>query len=75
MLSNLLIFLNEEIVLVKDVEKNNKTILIHFRSLQDFKNRIARLWQDQKDDETYEFTFEDDETMVAYIDLVRSFDN
>jgi len=34
-----------------------KTIDITFTSVADFRRRIAKLWQDQKDDETYKFIF------------------
>lgn len=34
-----------------------KTIDVTFRSVDDFRDRIAALWQDQKDDEEYNFIF------------------
>jgi hypothetical protein len=39
-----------------------RTIKITFSSQTDFRKRIAGLWQDQKKDEVYEFTFPDEET-------------
>lgn len=50
-----------------------KLVTIKFKSLDDFKNRIARLWQDQKEDEEYEFIFPDDETEEAFECLVKCF--
>lgn len=53
--------------------EERKTILIEFKSMEDFKNRIARLWQNQKDDEVYEFIFPDKGTELAWIMLFRRF--
>ncbi len=50
-----------------------KIIKIHFQSVEDFRNRIARLWQIQKDDEEYDFTFEDEKTENAFNDLIKKF--
>lgn len=50
-----------------------KIINIHFHSVKDFKNRICQLWQNQKDDEKYVFSFEDKETEDAFEHLTESF--
>lgn len=34
-----------------------KTIDITFKSVTDFRRRICKLWQDQKEDEIYNFIF------------------
>lgn len=34
-----------------------KTIDITFKSIEDFRRRICKLWQDQKEDEIYNFIF------------------
>lgn len=47
--------------------------IITFKSVNDFKARIASLWQDQKDNETFEFIFPDKETEDCYIDLANRF--
>lgn len=54
--------------------EERKSILIEFKSMEDFKNRIARLWQNQKDDEVYEFIFPDKGTELAWIMLCRRFE-
>ncbi len=46
---------------------------IKFKNLSDFKRRIARLFQDQKEDEEYEFIFPDKETEDAFDKLFSSF--
>ena len=51
-----------------------KTKVIEFRSLQDFQNRIAQLWQNQQDDETYDFIFPNAETEKAFEELVNKFE-
>jgi hypothetical protein len=38
-----------------------KVVEVTFRSVEDFRRRIATLWQDQKDDEVYHFNFLSDE--------------
>lgn len=53
--------------------EEDKTILIEFKSMEDFKNRIAKLWQDQKDNEVYEFIFPDKETQMAWVMLAQNF--
>lgn len=50
-----------------------KTIEVTFKNLSDFKNRIARLWQDQKEDEIYEFYFLDKETEEEFNKLMNCF--
>jgi len=50
-----------------------KEIIIKFKNISDFKSRIARLWQDQKEDETYEFIFPDKETEEAFENLISKF--
>lgn len=47
-----------------------RTIKITFSSQTDFRKRIAGLWQDQKKDEVYEFTFPDEETEKQFEDLM-----
>lgn len=49
-------------------------IEVTFKSKQDFRNRIARLWQDQKEDECYEFNFPDQETEKEFENLMSQFD-
>lgn len=51
-----------------------KYITVTFKSLQDFKNRIARLWQDQEEDECYDFIFPDKETEQCFENLCRCFE-
>lgn len=50
-----------------------EVIKIHFRSVKDFRNRICALWQDQKENEVYEFSFESEEVENEYNDLVERF--
>ncbi len=50
-----------------------REIPVHFKNRKDFRNRIAGLWQDQKDDELYVFTFGDKESEQDWIDLLRAF--
>jgi hypothetical protein len=50
-----------------------KVIKIHFKSVEDFKSRICRLWQNQEEDEEYEFTFENDEVEKAFNELMTKF--
>ena len=38
-----------------------------------FRKRIVSLWQDQKEDESYEFIFEDIETEKMFDDLYKRF--
>ena len=51
-----------------------KEIQIYFKSISDFKSRIARLWQEQKEDELYNFIFADEETENAFKELVSRFE-
>ena len=46
---------------------------VTFHSLEDFRNRIARLWQEQKEDEVYEFEFLDAETKLQFEKLIKTF--
>jgi len=50
----------------------NKTI-ITFKNKTDFRNRIASLWQAQRDDEIYEFVWPDKETEEEFDKLIRLF--
>jgi hypothetical protein len=56
-----------------------KTIEITFKNMADFRRRIAVLWQDQKDDEIYNFTFlcpeaekEFDELSSCFQDMIEN---
>lgn len=49
------------------------TIEIRFKSKKDFRNRIAQLWQSQKEDEIYEFIFPDKETEEEFNKLNEAF--
>lgn len=48
-------------------------IKIHFKSISDFQNRIHKLWQEQKVDEVYEFTFESKLVEKAFNELMAAF--
>jgi hypothetical protein len=50
-----------------------KEVEIHFKNLKDFQCRIAKLWQQQKEDEIYCFTFSDKETEKAFEDFSKRF--
>jgi hypothetical protein len=50
-----------------------KIIQITFKNKSDFRNRIAGLWQDRKEDESYYFHFPDKETEEDFDDLLRAF--
>jgi hypothetical protein len=50
-----------------------KTTTITFKSLSDFRSRITRLWQNQKEDETYEFVFPDEKTEQEFLALSGKF--
>lgn len=52
-----------------------KYIDVHFKSPSDFRRRIAGLWQKQKENEVYNFTFEDAETEKAFDDLSKCFNS
>lgn len=54
--------------------EEDKTILIEFKSMEDFKNRIGNLLNDQKDDEVYEFIFLDKGTELAWIMMYQRFE-
>lgn len=58
-----------------DELNERKEITITFTSINDFKNRIAKLWQDQKDDEIYNFVFPDKNTEEQFNKLMSSFDD
>jgi hypothetical protein len=48
-------------------------IKVHFKSIADFQNRICKLWQDQKQHENYEFTFENEEVEKSFNELMNKF--
>ena len=50
-----------------------KQTTVEFKSLSDFKNRIASLWQNQEENEEYIFIFPDEETENIFNDLVKCF--
>jgi len=52
---------------------DKEEVLIVFKSKQDFRNRIAKLWQDQKPNEIYCFEFPDEETEREFEALERAF--
>lgn len=54
-------------------EEVRKLIPIHFKNKLDFRARIAALWQDQKDDECYDFTFGDEEAKQDFVALMNCF--
>lgn len=54
-------------------EKEKKVIIIKFKSLEDFRLRFARLFQDQKEDESYEFKFPDKETEAEFVKMENIF--
>lgn len=47
--------------------EETKTILIEFKSMEDFTNRIQNILKDQKDNEMYEFVFPDKGTQMAWL--------
>ncbi len=49
------------------------TTKIIFKNKSDFRNRIAKLWQNQKDDEVYDFEFPDKETENEFEKLMAKF--
>lgn len=53
--------------MIKDI------VPVHFTSIKDLQNRICALWQDQKENESYDFTFENEEVEKAFNDLVVKF--
>lgn len=55
--------------------QEDKTILIEFKSMEDFKNRIGNLLNDQKDHEVYEFVFPDKGTQLAWVMMAKSLDD
>lgn len=58
----------------KEGDQKEKNILIHFKSVEDLRSRIVKLLQEQKDHEIYEFTFEDHQTMLAYVHFIKYVD-
>jgi len=50
-----------------------KNIDITFKSVADFRNRIAALWQDQKEDEIYNFVFLCEDAEKEFYSLVSCF--
>lgn len=49
--------------------------IIEFKNRSDFRSRIAKLWQNQKEDEVYEFIFPDKETEEDFDSLFKCFAN
>ncbi len=52
---------------------DKEEVLIVFKSKQDFRNRIAKLWQDQEENEIYVFEFPDEETEREFEALEKAF--
>lgn len=50
-----------------------REVKITFKNCTDFRNRIAKLWQEQPPDVCYEFIFPDEETKRDFDDLVSRF--
>ncbi len=50
-----------------------KEITITFKNKEDFRNRIATIWQNQKENEEYEFVFPDKETEDEFEKLISCF--
>ena len=50
-----------------------KVINITFKSIADFRHRIAKLWQEQKDEEEYNFIFLCPQAEKEFDKLVSSF--
>lgn len=50
-----------------------KEIEISFKDIHDFRKRIARLWQNQKEYEIYNFIFSDKETEDEFNKLISVF--
>lgn len=50
-----------------------KKITITFKNRADFRNRIAKLWQEQKENEEYEFIFLDRESEDDFEKLSNAF--
>jgi hypothetical protein len=50
-----------------------KTIDITFKNVADFRARIATLWQKQKEDESYNFIFLEEEAEKEFNDLISRF--
>lgn len=50
-----------------------KTIDITFKNLSDFRNRIAHLWQKQKDDEVYNLIFLTKDAEEEFEKLCKAF--
>lgn len=50
-------------------------ITVTFKSLKDFKERIAGLWQRQEENTVYDFIFPDDETEKEFENLMGCFKN
>ena len=50
-----------------------EVIKIRFNNVADFKNRICRLWQEQKENELYEFEFSDEETEKEFMKIIKVF--
>jgi len=54
-------------------DKERKKVVVRFKNVKDFHSRIAALWQDQKEDEIYDFIFDDKETEKAFEKLMACF--
>ena len=50
-----------------------KTIQITFKSVADFRHRITKLWQNQKENESYEFIFKCKKAEKEFEELISSF--
>lgn len=47
--------------------------IIRFSSIADFRKRIVSLWQNQKDDESYEFQFANETIEIEFNRLIECF--
>jgi hypothetical protein len=48
-------------------------VIIKLKNKEDFRQRIARLWQNQKENQIYEFIFPDKETEEEFENLFKAF--
>jgi hypothetical protein len=53
--------------------KTKRIVDITFRSVEDFRDRIAMLWQDQKENEEYNFIFLCDQAEKEFNKLFLTF--
>ncbi len=56
-----------------EFQLNRKEVTIHFKNKKDLQNRIVHLWMDQKEDESYLFTFGNKEAEEAFNSLTKAF--